>query len=58
MEDLRGYLGYFNSDSEKLNRVWYAGAYTNQLCSADPVSGNALGVPGTDWYYNATIASM
>ncbi|PVH70331.1 glycoside hydrolase family 78 protein [Cadophora sp. DSE1049] len=55
MEDLRDYPGYFNSDSEKLNRVWYAGAYTNQLCSMDPAYGNALGIPGTDWYYNATV---
>ncbi|CAL5874683.1 uncharacterized protein PFLUO_LOCUS8984 [Penicillium psychrofluorescens] len=57
MESLRDYQGYFNSDSEKLNRVWYAGAYTNQLCTADPTTGNALGVSGTDWYFNATIAS-
>jgi hypothetical protein len=57
MEDLRNYPGYFNSDSEKLNRVWYAGAYTNQMCSMDPAYGNALGTPGTDWYYNATVAS-
>lgn len=57
MKDLRDYPGYFNSDSEKLNRVWYAGAYTNQMCSMDPAYGNALGVPGTDWYFNATIAS-
>ena len=57
MDDLRNYVGYFNSDSERLNRVWYAGAYTNQLCSMDPAYGNALGIPGTDWYYNATVAS-
>jgi hypothetical protein len=57
MGDLRKYPGYFNSDSEKLNRVWYAGAYTNQLCSADPAYGNALGIPGSGWYYNGTIAS-
>ena len=57
MEDMTAYAGYFNSDSEKLNRVWYAGAYTNQLCSMDPAYGNALGVPGTNWAYNTTIAS-
>ncbi|EKG22150.1 alpha-L-rhamnosidase A [Macrophomina phaseolina MS6] len=57
MVDLQKYPGYFNSDSEKLNRVWYAGAYTNQLCTADPAYGNALGIPGNDWYYNATISS-
>lgn len=57
MVDPSDYVGYFNSDSEKLNRVWYAGAYTNQLCSMDPAYGNALGIPGTDWYYNATVSS-
>lgn len=57
MTDLQDYPGWFHSDSEKLNRVWYAGAYTNQLCSLDPSTGNALGVPGTDWYYNASISS-
>lgn len=45
MEDPSDYRGYFHSDSEKLNCVWYAGAYTNQLCSADPAYGNALGIP-------------
>lgn len=57
MQNLRDYPGFFHSSSEKLNRVWYAGAYTNQLCTLDPAYGNALGVPGTDWYYNASIAS-
>ncbi|KAB5546906.1 alpha-L-rhamnosidase [Coniochaeta sp. 2T2.1] len=57
MENLRDYKGYFNSNNEKLNRVWYAGAYTNQLCTADPSTGNALGIPGTNWYYNASIAN-
>ncbi|KAJ6029591.1 uncharacterized protein N7446_011058 [Penicillium canescens] len=57
MENPADYPGYFNSDSEKLNRVWYAGAYTNQLCTADPTTGNALGIPGSNWYYNGTIAN-
>jgi hypothetical protein len=25
-----------------LNKIWYAGAYTNQLCTIDPHYGNAL----------------
>ena len=56
MADLRGYSGYFHSDSEKVNSVWYAGAYTNQLCEGDPAYGNALSMD-TDWYYNGTIGS-
>lgn len=27
------YTGYFHCDDELLNRIWYAGAYTNQLCT-------------------------
>jgi hypothetical protein len=27
---------------ELLNRVWYAGAYTNQICTIEPDMGNAL----------------
>lgn len=45
-DDLRAYSGYFHSSSDKLNRVWYAGAWTNQLCLVDPRYNNALGVPG------------
>ncbi|KAJ7594706.1 bacterial alpha-L-rhamnosidase domain-containing protein [Mycena floridula] len=41
-KDLRNYSGYFHSSDEKLNRVWYAGAYTNQLCTIDPKHGDAL----------------
>lgn len=31
-QDLQDYTGYFNSNDELLNRVWYAGAYTNRMC--------------------------
>jgi hypothetical protein len=57
MEDAAAYTGYFHSSSEKLNRVWYAGAYTNQLCSVDPTTGNSLGLPLAGWEYNYTISS-
>ncbi|PIL26419.1 hypothetical protein GSI_12176 [Ganoderma sinense ZZ0214-1] len=39
---LRSYTGWFHSNDEKLNRVWYAGAYTNQLVTIDPTRGNAI----------------
>jgi hypothetical protein len=56
-----------NSD-ELLNRIWYAGAYTNQICTIDPQYGNALVHLGTinssvsdavnvTWYNNYTIAN-
>ncbi|GJJ14884.1 hypothetical protein Clacol_009153 [Clathrus columnatus] len=41
-ENMRAYTGYFHSDDELLNRIWYAGAYTNQLCTISPSEGDAL----------------
>lgn len=42
IQNLRGYTGWFHSDDELINKIWYAGAYTNQLCTIDPAHGNAL----------------
>ncbi|EMC93052.1 glycoside hydrolase family 78 protein [Baudoinia panamericana UAMH 10762] len=69
-DQLQAYTGYFHSNDELLNRIWYAGAYTNQICTIDPTRGNSLvhlgvlnstqlgNVTGPDsWYLNYTIAS-
>ncbi|KAH8750512.1 alpha-L-rhamnosidase A precursor [Diaporthe sp. PMI_573] len=63
-QDLQAYTGYFHSNDELLNRIWYAGAYTNQLCDIDPQYGNALvnvinyePRPLQPWYYNYTITN-
>jgi hypothetical protein len=69
-QDLRGYTGYFHSDDELLNKIWYAGAYTNQLCTIDPAYGDALPLLGiadsgdnitlpqtTPWWSNYTITN-
>ncbi|KAG9696044.1 bacterial alpha-L-rhamnosidase domain-containing protein, partial [Aureobasidium melanogenum] len=69
-EDLRNYTGFFHSDDELLNRIWYAGAYTIQMVAIDPTHGDALihsnqinsSVPGDTvapwpWYANTTIAN-
>jgi hypothetical protein len=69
-QNLRAYTGYFHSNDELLNRIWYAGAYTNQLCTIDPSMGNALPLLGTitssgnitlpetlPWWSNYTIAN-
>jgi hypothetical protein len=51
---------------ELLNRIFYAGAYTNQICTIDPTHGNALthlfeinssisDATNVTWYYNYTI---
>lgn len=31
-QDLQAYKGFFHSNDELLNRIWYAGAYTNRKC--------------------------
>ncbi|KAH7384304.1 Six-hairpin glycosidase-like protein [Phaeosphaeria sp. MPI-PUGE-AT-0046c] len=65
-EELGSYTGWFNCDDELLNRIWYAGAYTNQMCTIDPHYGNALihlfqinssvsDATNVTWYYNYTI---
>ncbi|TVY19378.1 hypothetical protein LARI1_G002321, partial [Lachnellula arida] len=68
-QNLRDYTGYFHSNDEKLNRIWYAGAYTNQLATINPNYGASTlrSWPGkttvkrdTDtifWYSNITIAN-
>lgn len=64
VNDLRAYSGYFNCNEELLNRIWYAGAYTNQLCTIDPIYGYSLVTYGddtprfsSDWYVNYTITN-
>jgi hypothetical protein len=62
--ELANYKGYFHCEDEQLNRVWYAGAYTTQLCTIDPTAGNSLvhlfdytiHTP-TTWYNNYTITN-
>jgi hypothetical protein len=63
---LGNYTGYFHCDDDLLNRIWYAGAYTNQMCTIDPRYGNALvhifqinasvsDATNVTWYNNYTI---
>ncbi|KAJ5577446.1 uncharacterized protein N7459_006410 [Penicillium hispanicum] len=69
-QDLRAYQGWFHSNDELINQIWYAGAYTNQLCTINPTHGNALvhldsisssdniTLPQTDtWWNNYTITN-
>lgn len=62
--NLATYKGYFHCEDELLNRVWYAGAYTNELCTIDPTSGNSLVHLGdlsiqtpVTWWNNYTITN-
>lgn len=61
---LRDYTGYFHTDDEQLNRVWYASAYTDQLCTIPSDKGNSLvNILATDpdiptwWYANSTLTN-
>ena len=63
--DLRAYGGYFHCNENLINRVWYAGAYTNQLSTIDPVYGNSLVSKAEDvtlpetvpWWTNYTVTN-
>ncbi|TVY82262.1 hypothetical protein LSUE1_G005922, partial [Lachnellula suecica] len=64
-QDLRQYWGYFHCNDELLNKIWYAGAYTNQLCTIDPNHGvatiqkfkSAKRDDTLTWFNNVTIAN-
>ncbi|RMJ28618.1 Alpha-L-rhamnosidase [Aspergillus sp. HF37] len=64
-KELRAYTGYFHCNEDLINRIWYAGAYTNQLGTIDPAYGNSLvsetenvTLPETvPWWSNTTISN-
>jgi hypothetical protein len=47
--NLRAYQGYFYSNDEKLNKIWYAGAYTLQTNSISPRTGRAFPILNGGW---------
>ncbi|KAI0594131.1 alpha-L-rhamnosidase B [Biscogniauxia sp. FL1348] len=53
--DLRAYQGYFHSDDDLLNKIWYSGAYTLQLCALHPSTGRAWPAPAQAWSNTANI---
>ncbi len=67
--EMRSYTGYFHSNDDQLNRVWYAGAYTNQMCTIGTDAGDSLVHLGKvtsnetisgatiTWYNNYTVAN-
>ncbi|KAI7972861.1 hypothetical protein EIK77_000748 [Talaromyces pinophilus] len=62
---LQNYTGYFHADDDdKLNRVWYASAYTDQLCTIPSDQGNSLSdLSASDpngttyWFSNSTLTN-
>lgn len=59
-DKLRDYSGYFYTDDDLLNRIWYAGAYTIQLCSvaANESRANPPAITSYGWFNNATITGI
>ncbi|KAF9873816.1 Six-hairpin glycosidase-like protein [Colletotrichum karsti] len=56
--NLRAYKGYFHSEDELLNKIWYSGAYTVQTNSVPGNTGqNALGNSVRGWRNNAVITT-
>jgi len=47
--NLRAYQGYFHSDDELLNRIWYSGAYTLQTNAVPVHTGRQVPFKTTGW---------
>ncbi|KUJ15977.1 glycoside hydrolase family 78 protein [Mollisia scopiformis] len=55
--DLRAYGGYFSSNDDLLNRIWYAGAYTLQTNAISPNTGRAYPLLDNGWANNASLGT-
>jgi hypothetical protein len=53
--NLRAYQGYFHSNDELLNRIWYSGAYTLQTDAIPPSTGRAWPPPAIAWQNNGLL---
>ena len=53
--NLRAYQGYFHSNDELLNRIWYSGAYTLQTNSVPTNTGRQVPFVVEGWANNGTL---
>lgn len=53
--NLRAYKGYFHSDDDLLNKIWYSGAYTLQTNALHPKTGRVWPAPDSQWLNNGDI---
>ncbi|KAI0887940.1 glycoside hydrolase family 78 protein [Annulohypoxylon maeteangense] len=53
--NLRAYQGYFHSNDDVLNKIWYSGAYTIQTNALHPSTGRAWPAPASQWANNGNI---
>jgi hypothetical protein len=55
MQNLRQYENHFFSSDDLLNRIWYAAAYTAQMCLISPQHGRAWLPPTSGWNNDVLI---
>lgn len=55
--NLRAYGGYFYSNDDLINRIWYAGAYTLQTNAVSPKTGREYPLVTTGWMNDAYLGS-
>lgn len=55
--NLRAYQGYFHSNDEQLNRIWYSGAYTLQTNAVPVHTGRQVPMMTSGWANNCTLGS-
>ncbi|KAH6679496.1 putative alpha-L-rhamnosidase B [Halenospora varia] len=53
--NLRAYQGYFHSNDEELNKIWYSGAYTLQTNSVPVNTGRWVPTLSKGWANNGTL---
>jgi len=57
-DDLRAYGGYFFSNDDLINRIWYSGAYTLQTNAVPPHTGRVFPLsPPTGWENDAFLGT-
>ena len=55
--NLRAYQGYFHSNDEGLNKIWYSGAYTLQTNAVPPATGRWIPPLESSWANNGTMSN-
>ena len=53
--NLQAYGGYFYSNDDLLNRIWWSGAYTLQTNAIPPTSGRHFPILGSGWLNDANL---
>ncbi|EMC96992.1 glycoside hydrolase family 78 protein [Baudoinia panamericana UAMH 10762] len=55
--NLRAYQGYFHSNDEELNKIWYSGAYTLQTNNVPVNTGRWIPALAASWANNGTLSN-